>query len=1248
MRFMSRWDTRSTATSLLAVLLVILLGSFTALAQGGSLGSVAGVVKDPSGAAIVGATVTLKNNGTGDTKTATTSNEGSFNFALINNGSYTVSVDKEGFKTANYTDVSVLPGQQYSLVATMQVGARAESVEVVAGQDIINTTTSEISGSVTQSQMLNLPLLGRNPIELMRNQAGVPGILAANRENTGINGGRPGWTQITQDGINIQDNFIRNNGTDFVPTRPTSDTIGEFSVVTAVAGADSVGGSSQVRLVTPSGTNSFHGAVYEYNRNSALSAYNFFSKRVSPLPPKPFLNQNQFGGKLGGPIIKNKLFFWGSYEGFRERQTQLTSLIVPSNTDYVTGVYRYVPASGTVNAVNVLNMINANIAAKRAAGTSTLPNLVINPLIQSRYLSAYSTNGNSVACGDSTATSIRNTTCDQFNQSHPTNRNQESFRFDYNMTSKHTLQFNYQRFYDYDARPDIDNVNAKVLSSIATKQNLFSGAWRWTISNRFLNEFRAGDLTSAVPFLRGFPTPDFFLASSNLNAAGTLTGLGLTAPATQFTNQGRNVTTRQYMDNASYTWGSHNLQFGGGYQGVQPHSYNFANLLPTVTFGFAASSPFNAYNLTPTGNLAANFPAGQTPTQTQVNAMNAYAAFLAGAVSTQAQTFQAKDATSGFVAGYPNARAFSYSIWSSYLKDEWRLKPNITLTLGLKYEYWTPVSVGGNLGLVPVVTSDVKSALLDPNGTVAPASTLWKPDRNQFAPSVGVAWSWNPKTVIRLGYAMNFVNEDSVTAASNALVGNFGLVGGVTQPNLGYILSAAPVIATPPFSPNRTYSQQLTDAGVTAAAFAIDPKLRTPSEHSLSIGVQRELGWNSALEVRYVGTFSRDLWRGVDYNQQIAAANPNFLADFIRARSNGFLALAATGTFNPVYNAAITGSQPLTWFPTIDSGGLLSNSSVQSDIRSGQIGTLADLYVTNRSLFPIATGLILPNKNIYAADAIINGGRLNYNSLQVEFRRRNVHGFSFQANYTFSKDLSDTYGDSQTRFEPLVDNARPNLAYERSPFDINHVFNANFVYELPFGQGKRFLGGSRGVLDKIVGGWSTSTIFRWQSGSPFSIYSGYQTFQRRTGTNNVSAYSPLTVSQIKNLIHISTVNGITYWIDPKVIASNGTAVGTDAQTYAPQFTGQVFFNPQPNELGSYSALQFSGPATISWDASAKKAVKFWEAHPIVTTFSADFFNATNSQFYFVGDNNINSSTFGRTSARALANRIIQMSLRIDF
>jgi Carboxypeptidase regulatory-like domain/TonB dependent receptor len=1249
----------------IGVLAFLLLAFCSAFPQGGSQGGVTGVVKDPSGAALAGATVTLKNPATGDTKTTTTGSEGSYAFTLINNGKYVVTVEKEGFATATYTDVVVLPAQTRSLNPTMKVGAKSETVEVVAGQEIVNTVSVEIAGSVTQTQMLNLPLNGRNPIELLRNQAGVPGILAANREQTGINGGRPGWTQITQDGINVQDNFIRNNAADFIPSRPTSDTIGEFSVIATNVGADSLGGASQVRLITPSGTNQFHGSLYEFNRNNALGAYNFFSKRVSPLPKKPFLNQNQFGAKLGGPILRNKLFFWGSYEGFRLRQQVLQKLTVPVNADYLTGTYRYVPTgASTTSAVNVVNLINANLAALRAAGKPAPPDLTINPLINTRYLSQYKTNGNSIACGDSTAAILRNTNCNSFNQGNPTDRNQWSFRGDYNLNSKHTLQFNYQRFADKATRTDIDNINAVPTSTLSTTNLLYSGAWRWTITSRLLNEFRAGDYSSVVPFLRGSALPDFFLAPA-ANNAPLLTGLALTAPQTQFADQGRNVGARQYMDNASYMTGNHDLQFGVQYEHVAPHPYNFAGVIPTVTLGFTGASSFGPYLLQTTAcsaTVTTNCnPAGAGgtaagATQTQVTAMNNYAAFLAGAVAQQTQTFQAKDTSSGFVPGQPNIRRFDYSITNYYVQDHWRVRPNLTLTLGLKYEYWTPISVEGSLALEPVITGDLKTALLDPNGKVAPVSQLWKPDRNQFGPSVGFAWA-HGKTVLRGGYSLAFVNEDSVTAAQNAINSNFGLVGTVTQTGLSSILTGAPTIPVPAFAPNRTFANQLTDSGPTAAAFAMDPHLRTPSVHELSLGVQREIGWNSAIEARYVGTFSRDLWRGVDYNQQNAASNPDFFGDFLRARANLFNCNAIVA---PTSCAA---GQALTFIPTLDSGrpagvaSSLTNATVVAAVKSGQIGAMADFYVNttaNRNNFPNALKAILPNPGIYGADAIINGGRLNYNSLQVEFRRRAVNGLSFQANYTFSKDLSDTQGDSQNRFEPLLDNARPDLNYSRSPFDINHAINVNYVYELPIGRGKRFLGNSRNIVDKILGGWSTSSLVKFQSGSPFSFISGNQTYQRRA--TDVMAYSSLSVSQIKKLLGVRSVNGITYFIDPKVLNTNGTAVGADTIGYTPTFAGQVFFNPQPGEFGSFKKLEFSGPWTVSWDTSIKKVVKFGEAHPVKVTYAADLFNVTNSIFYFAGDPNtatgrdynINSASFGQLGQRGLANRVVQMSLRVDF
>ena len=164
-----------------------------------------------------------------------------------------------------------------------------------------------MSQTVVQRQITDLPLDGRNPIELIRLQAGVPGIV--NRTTTAINGGRPTWTQVTLDGINIQDNFIRQNALNFVPNRPTPETVSELTIVTAAQGADAAGGATAVRLVTPSGTNEFRGDIFGFNRANRRASNSFFNERAGL--PAPDFHRNQFGGTLGGPIVRNRLFFYG-------------------------------------------------------------------------------------------------------------------------------------------------------------------------------------------------------------------------------------------------------------------------------------------------------------------------------------------------------------------------------------------------------------------------------------------------------------------------------------------------------------------------------------------------------------------------------------------------------------------------------------------------------------------------------------------------------------------------------------------------------------------------------------------------------------------------------------------------------------------------------------------------------------------------------------------------------------------------
>ena len=242
-----------------------------------TLGRVSGSVLDSSGGALPGATITLTNENTNQVQTTVAGENGAYVFPQLPVGSYKVEIALQGFKTATFTQVAVAVGQDYSLTARLELGAITEQIEVVAGSSLVSTTSPEVSATVMQRQVLDIPLVNRDVTNLIKLQPGVQPFM--NRTNTSINGGRPTWTTVTLDGINIQDNFIRVNSLDFLPNRPTSDTIAEFSITTSVSGAETAGGASSVRMITPSGTNRFRAAC-----SSSTATPNTLRTRSSTTP----------------------------------------------------------------------------------------------------------------------------------------------------------------------------------------------------------------------------------------------------------------------------------------------------------------------------------------------------------------------------------------------------------------------------------------------------------------------------------------------------------------------------------------------------------------------------------------------------------------------------------------------------------------------------------------------------------------------------------------------------------------------------------------------------------------------------------------------------------------------------------------------------------------------------------------------------------------------------------------------------
>ncbi len=456
-----------------------------------------------------------------------------------------------------------------------------------------------------------------------------------------------------------------------------------------------------------------------------------------------------------------------------------------------------------------------------------------------------------------------------------------------------------------------------------------------------------------------------------------------------------------------------------------------------------------------------------------------------------------------------------------------------------------------------------------------------------------------------------------------------------------------PLPSTPAFFSERTLANQMA-VSATGVLWGIDPNIQAPHVHQVSIGIQRELPWQTAVEARYVGTFGRDIWQGTDYNQ--IAWSSEFLADFNRARANGYAAQAAGLAFSPLFNAAVPGSQPLTLLTKY--GTALTSANASTNLQTNQVGALADLFITTAATAATARADFLQNPAIYSADAVGNGGFSDYNALQLELRRQFRNGFFGQVNYTFANTKTNSAGTSQNRFEAFLDRARPELSTGRSNFHITHVVNANAIYELPFGQGRHWMNRG-GVLDAVFGGWQVSTIVAWQAGNPFTIYSGRGTYNRAGRSNCGSqvscntASSTLTADQIQKLIGVyKQPNGQIYWIDPKYLDTTGRGVGPDNAGNTAGFDGQIFFNPTAGEVGNLPIMAFEGPSALRLDGALSK--RFRLVGRTSFELKAEAFNLINHPTFYLGDRDINSATFGRLTGVSVGSRVVQLSGRFEF
>jgi hypothetical protein len=1107
-----------------ALALCALLGmTADAAAQGGTTSTLSGIVVDTAGGVVPGAAVVVKHAATGTAFDGVSNAQGAFSFPGLNPGTYSVTVTLQGFKTFVANDVVLTSGSPAAVRAVLEVGGLEEQIVVSSSSEVVQTQSSTISSTINTNQITKLPLTSRSAMDFVTFLPGVttPG---GNRQSQ-INGLPRGQINITLDGVNIQDNTLRSTDGFFAIVSPRLDAIEEVTVTTATQGADGAGqGAVQIKFVTRAGTNSFSGSGYHYFRSDKLNANTWFNNREGV--DKTPLKQNQYGGRFGGPIVipglfdgRNKAFFFVNYEEFRQ-PGGLTRNRTLLNTGAQQGIFSYDTPSG-VRSVNLLALAAAN------AQLATVDPTIAAVLGDIR----------NAVTGGALSTIDPNLDRFRFNVTTETLNRYPTFRIDYNVTDRHRLSsaLNYQW---YSTFPDtLNNREATfpgfpVAAGQSSERLGFSNSMRSTLSSSLVNEARVGYSGAPVTFF-GELTPGMW-SGSLANQKGFQLDLGnvgsnLTDASAVPSPQGRDATSLLIENTLTWLKGTHSLSMGGSWTQYTLRANNSA-LLPEIDFGVVQGDPaLGMFNAT-------NFPGASNAVLGR--ARNLYA-LLTGRVSAINGDARLNESTGEYEymgVGIQRARMREAGF---FLQDSWRMTPQLTLNLGLRYELQYPfyplnssysTATLDDLCGISGRNAQTVCNLFQPGATggkrpefvnFGKGTPAYNTDYDNWAPSIGFAWTPNVEsgpfgrllghegdTVFRGGWTRSF-SRNGMNDFSGQFNANPGVV--IQNPDrdlgLGTLdldgrglpvlfrqddrLGAAPFPAQPIYPLTDVETQDIN---------LFDPDIQVPYADSWTFGIQRALGQSMALEVRYVGTRSRDNWDTIDYNEVNIIEN-GFLSEFRAAQANLQANIAGGHGATFAYTGA-PGTSPLPIFlgyfngrdgsqasnPAAYTGGSWTSSTFQNFLAArnpdpfemvtndDDEGILDNATMRrNAAAAGLARNFFVANPDLLGgADLTTNRGRTDYHALQVELRRRLSQGLQFQTSYAYGK----------MRISELPTLRRPEITLRDtgSPGDLTHAFKLNAVYELPFGQGRRFGGNVNGLVDRLIGGWSLGITSRIQSG----------------------------------------------------------------------------------------------------------------------------------------------------------------------
>lgn len=1250
-----------------AILAITAAGS--SRAQDLSTGALNVTVQDTTGAALNGAQVLLRDPATNNVQSVATKGAGNAVLSFLQPANYMITVTKDGFETKAYSSVTVQTNQTTDLRVTLVVGSTSQTVAVSGNESpLIDATENTLATTLDLKQVDNLPIGGRDVFSLAFLVPGAVGNNFNNLPGGAVNSSTNGFSTVTN----------RNKSSGFDYDGPSiSNRLEDIQEMTVQAGEldASKGGTAamDIGFLTKRGTNKFHGQLYEDYRSNWLNANDWVSNDLGV--KRGFLLKNDFGGSIGGPLLKDKLFFFASLSNFRQPFSSRVQTTVATPLA-LSGIYT-VP--GTGETVNVLQ-------AGHNGGCSTCTG-EINPLIATdlaNIASTYNTNG-------ATLTPVG----DDPNHEHLNFLNKGSvvqkyptLRLDYNLTPNFRLtgSANESNYYNINQGgapyPGALYAN-QAYSNVERNYQIVTG-FDWNIKPNLVNAFRVGYLYTGFTYnSQGINTP-----TSDMVQQGELQfGFGLNSGVHGFASLkgGSLYPILSVKDDFTWQHGRHTISFGVESATEIDHYYNNQFV------------PYIGVNAIATGDPVTNALVASVPVDapaSSVGDVEGLYATLTGRMTYYSLGEFVNAKTKEFQPGVSFDLHERLNQTALFVEDSWKLKPNLTLNLGLRWDFtgaskdetgfythptiadlWGPTAVGdlfkpGKLGG-------------NPNPVEGPAAQSYSPTYVHPEPNIGIAW--NPRghgdsvigkflgdgvTVIRASYtyknytegAQNFWNFGSNNGANfNTYYYANPVAPSGSAPGPGFYNAGSlslgdslPALASTSPSPFQPIIPESYQAFSGTSYLAFDPHIKQPYVESWQVGVQRALSPNNVVELRYVGNVSRNQWLGVNYNEVNIFEN-GFLDDFTAAQAN----LAASG------GTTFQGSQPT---PVLDQAfaatGLdanYTNGQFITYLQQGQAGAFANALAGNPSYlcsmissFSGCDTVGTPASGTYpinffqanpfaAGQGIVemtNMGYSNYNALQAEFRQRLNHGMQINANYTWSHSLENNVqgstapgfyggggnnasGNSAPGFYTL---RNTHLNYFPSAFDVRQVFHLSGTYDLPFGRGQRFLAGNR-ILNPVVGGWTMGIILTRQTGDPHLFNGGTQTVNTNDGGITLNG---VTVSQLESQIKVRrgpAGSGLVNLFDPKFISSSGQA---NTQYISPNFNA-----------GKFGTLMWlHGPKWINTDLQVSKVIPIHGEMNF--TLQAAFLNAFNHVAWAGMDTGVQDGVFGTTSGTANGPRNIEI------